>query len=48
MIANLSQRLLTAGNLGLDITSLDQFERAAIGLLEGVLLRVNTCEWRGR
>ena len=38
MIANLSQRLLTAGNLGLDITSLDQFERAAIGLLEGVLI----------
>ena len=37
-IANLSQRLLTAGNLGLDITSLDQFERAAIGLLEGVLI----------
>ena len=38
MIADLSQRLLTAGNLGLDITSLDQFERAAIGLLEGVLI----------
>ena len=38
MIANLSQRLLTAGNLGLDITSLDQFERAAIGLLEGVFI----------
>ena len=38
MIANLSQRLLTAGNLGLDITSLDQFERAAIGLLKGVLI----------
>tara|TARA_B100001778_G_scaffold119084_2_gene97815 strand:+ start:669 stop:2393 length:1725 start_codon:yes stop_codon:yes gene_type:complete len=38
MIANLSQRLLTEGNLGLDITSLDQFERAAIGLLEGVLI----------
>ncbi|MAS99689.1 MAG: selenocysteine-specific translation elongation factor [Actinobacteria bacterium] len=38
MIANLSQRLLTAGNLGLDITSLDQFERAAIGLLEGALI----------
>ena len=38
MIDDLSQRLLTAGNLGLDITSLDQFERAAIGLLEGVLI----------
>ena len=38
MIANLSERLLTAGNLGLDITSLDQFERAAIGLLEGVFI----------
>ena len=38
MIANLSQKLLTAGNLGLDMTSLDQFERAAIGLLEGVLI----------
>ena len=38
MIANLSQRLLTAGNLGLDITSLDQFERAAIGRLEGAFI----------
>ena len=38
MIDDLSQRLLTAGNLGLDITSLDQFERAAIGLLEGGLI----------
>mgnify|MGYP001192426137 FL=1 len=41
MITDLSQRLLTAGNLGIDITSLDQFERAAIGLLEGVLIEGN-------
>ena len=47
MIAKLSQRLLTAGNLGIDITSLDQFERASIGLLEGVVIEGNYLRMEG-
>ena len=40
-VTDLSQRLESAGNLGLDITSLNQFERAAIAILEGVLIEGN-------
>jgi selenocysteine-specific elongation factor len=45
--AELSQRLIDDGNLGVDMTSLTQFERAAVGLLDEAVIEGNYLRLKG-
>ncbi len=47
VVAELSRRLINAGNLGIDKTSLTQFERAAAGLLNEAVTEGNYLRLKG-